>query len=293
MVRRAFTLIELLVVIAIIAILAVILFPVFAQAKISAQKTTDLSNTRGIGLAMVLYETDFEDSFPTFVASYCENARIQNPLDAGDRPGGTSGMGRNPMWQYEIYPYLRSWSIFFAPGDKVPRSATARFHNLSYGYNYGYLSKLELTPDPSGCGAGQWFSSRIGTSVESPAATVAFADSAGAAVFGETPNPLGSMINPPDASRSTEKFYGSPESGWGLSCYNSFYGTQYAETDGFAPRYTSGGNMSLVDGHAKFYKTNSAATGTTFDPLYGCELTKVTNNSKYLWDPRGTSAPPE
>ena len=37
---RAFTLIELLVVIAIIAILAAILFPVFAQAKAAAKKTT-------------------------------------------------------------------------------------------------------------------------------------------------------------------------------------------------------------------------------------------------------------
>ena len=37
---RGFTLIELLVVIAIIAILAAILFPVFAQARVSARQTT-------------------------------------------------------------------------------------------------------------------------------------------------------------------------------------------------------------------------------------------------------------
>ena len=37
---RGFTLIELLVVIAIIAILAAILFPVFAQAREQARKTT-------------------------------------------------------------------------------------------------------------------------------------------------------------------------------------------------------------------------------------------------------------
>jgi len=43
---KAFTLIELLVVIAIIAILAAILFPVFAQAKLAAKKTSDLSNLK-------------------------------------------------------------------------------------------------------------------------------------------------------------------------------------------------------------------------------------------------------
>lgn len=43
---KAFTLIELLVVIAIIAILAAILFPVFAQAKAAAKKSSELSNSK-------------------------------------------------------------------------------------------------------------------------------------------------------------------------------------------------------------------------------------------------------
>jgi prepilin-type N-terminal cleavage/methylation domain-containing protein/prepilin-type processing-associated H-X9-DG protein len=58
---RAFTLIELLVVIAIIAILAAILFPVFAQAKLAAKKTADLSNFNQIGKAIMLYAGDHDD----------------------------------------------------------------------------------------------------------------------------------------------------------------------------------------------------------------------------------------
>jgi len=62
--RRAFTLIELLVVIAIIAILAAILFPVFAQAKEAAKKTTCVSDTKQTALACIMYATDFDDVLP-------------------------------------------------------------------------------------------------------------------------------------------------------------------------------------------------------------------------------------
>ena len=62
--KKAFTLIELLVVIAIIAILAAILFPVFAQAKMAAKKTADLSNLKNLGTAAIMYGSDNDDVFP-------------------------------------------------------------------------------------------------------------------------------------------------------------------------------------------------------------------------------------
>lgn len=64
--QKGFTLIELLVVIAIIAILAAILFPVFAQAKAAAKKTTCISNNKQIALATMMYANDYDDHLPLY-----------------------------------------------------------------------------------------------------------------------------------------------------------------------------------------------------------------------------------
>ncbi len=61
--RAAFTLIELLVVIAIIAILAAILFPVFAQAREKARQTSCLSNGKQMGLSLLMYAQDYDETF--------------------------------------------------------------------------------------------------------------------------------------------------------------------------------------------------------------------------------------
>ncbi len=85
---KGFTLIELLVVIAIIAILAAILFPVFAQAREQARKTSCLSNVKQIGLGNAMYVQDYDETF--------------------EIAWGVTGTGTDGTWLDAIQPYVKN-----------------------------------------------------------------------------------------------------------------------------------------------------------------------------------------
>jgi prepilin-type N-terminal cleavage/methylation domain-containing protein len=125
--KKGFTLIELLVVIAIIAILAAILFPVFAQAKLAAKQTVNLSNHKELGLAVIMYTNDYDDYFPL--------AQRYEPMD-------TAIFGVEP-WQVSVQPYIKNWGIFSHPlGPAIPSSPAAitAFRETEM---YGAMAKAE------------------------------------------------------------------------------------------------------------------------------------------------------
>ncbi len=67
--KSAFTLLELLTVIAIIGILSAILFPVYAQVRVSAYRSSDMSNMNAIRTALQLYKTD-QGAYPPQLLGY-------------------------------------------------------------------------------------------------------------------------------------------------------------------------------------------------------------------------------
>jgi len=97
--NSGFTLIELLVVIAIIAILAAILFPVFAKAREKARQAACLSNEKQIGLALLQYAEDNDETM----------------VDRYDRVNLTDGHWTS--WKYMIQPYLKSLAVFRCPSS--------------------------------------------------------------------------------------------------------------------------------------------------------------------------------
>jgi len=285
--KRGFTLIELLVVIAIIAILAAILFPVFAQARESARKTSCLSNHKQAGLGQLMYLQDYDETFVLY-ATFGENLLRDN---------GT--VYRNYLgWPAEIQPYVKNKDIFTCPDVKdlgfiTATNSARKLLYSSIGYNYGYLAVFtpgaNTDPNP--------FIPLTLAAVKKPASIVMDMDSQGAdwADPGHATVWLweGPTVDPPDATFSANGFYNN---GWGGTCGDQ---TTYYEFPcyGGATFHHSGGtnvplvmpnggaNVVFVDGHTKHYKCGGLVAGTTYSATKPASSTQVINPSAYLWNP--------
>jgi prepilin-type N-terminal cleavage/methylation domain-containing protein/prepilin-type processing-associated H-X9-DG protein len=225
---RGFTLIELLVVIAIIAILAAILFPVFAQAKASAKKTSCLSNVKQTAVAWILYSNDYDDSMANANPNYTPPPGglfgEQFPLYANWFTSFSPIKGSFSLKDGLLYPYMKSGDITDCPTAASLPDPTG-MEGVAYGLNQNIIQGSDWTVgDFSGTGSTNF------SVVTNPADTILYADTATAA-WGDGVQRGGEDIS------------------YGLPCLSA-EGTAHGLHAGQA-------NISWLDGHAKSMKVNT------------------------------------
>jgi prepilin-type N-terminal cleavage/methylation domain-containing protein len=159
--RKAFTLIELLVVIAIIAILAAILFPVFAQARNAAKKTSSINNVKQMGISTFLYTADNDQCFPQSAYAATLATTGADPV-----PGPLSQI----FTMFDaMQPYLKNIDILKSPGDDkainwetaldtrgwrrflpTPTVATSGIRFAGYAPNFAVFEDPGIAPNVGG-----------------------------------------------------------------------------------------------------------------------------------------------
>ncbi len=257
--RSAFTLIELLVVIAIIAILAAILFPVFAQAKEAAKKTSQLSNVKQFGTASNIYLADYDDTFPLgFGARPAPLStwgwNTVTPFPAGWFDDGTWAIpGRIDMANCHasnsVQPYMKSLALAEAVGMsssqwvatdftstrlKSPGKIGVNYNGLLHGYNATAVESPSMVP--------LWTTWQGNRNSEGRTIT----------------NPALRCSGAPTGSVPAPCYYNAQQSMGGVANGDAWFWPNPAGTP--AALYSGGIVVTRTDSSAKFYKLGSKTT---------------------------------
>jgi prepilin-type N-terminal cleavage/methylation domain-containing protein len=274
--QRAFTLIELLVVIAIIAILAAILFPVFAQARESARKTSCLSNTKQLGLSIMMYVQDYDETYPM-------NSYDGMAIGTADNDTGSPNYISVDTWMWAILPYIKNRQIFVCPSDPDPKSIWTGYDADPANINscdfdgWGVPTPISYATNDSVIGFG-WGGGGI--------CTPAMGDGSGLAASGVGVHTMASIASPASTYMVGDCGQQFMEEFWindtRAANFTRVYGHKAArrgyrtDNDASMPWHTQmqnsaiyrhqlGENLTFADGHAQFRHHNHIWSG---DPAY-------------------------
>lgn len=232
-VRRAFTLIELLVVIAIIAILAAILFPVFAQAREKARQSTCTSNQKQVGIAVLQYVQDYDETFPS--------SNFKSP----------TGVSGNSGYQLLLDPYVKAGttagslvdkelSVWVCPNYKAffPGTTAESRPSSSYAANRTLFPAFSHFETAHG----------VLSDIQYPSQRVLFAEGEGTRYYTD-----GNDTGVNDGANGTPIPAGTPGTGTGATLFDGNQGYVFSRT-----RHSGGSAYLFADGHSKWFKAPGA-----------------------------------
>ncbi|HLK57157.1 MAG TPA: DUF1559 domain-containing protein [Chthonomonadaceae bacterium] len=273
--RTGFTLIELLVVIAIIAILAAILFPVFAQAREAARKTSCLSNTKQLGLGIMQYVQDYDETYPMDEWNASTIGTSDNDTHSGNYITVVT-------WVWQVQPYIKNRQVLVCPSDVNPKHWSTGYDAdpcnltsccdgwgiptpMSYAINdsvIGWSWTPGVGADPCGNGDGSWLQGsglevKSMAAIPTPASTYVLGDTG--QEFMENP-----WINDVRAANYSRKYNSkAPYGGYSRDGNNPNW--KALLESGSVSRHQMGENLTYCDGHSKFQHHNRIWSGNPWD----------------------------
>jgi prepilin-type N-terminal cleavage/methylation domain-containing protein/prepilin-type processing-associated H-X9-DG protein len=282
--RTGFTLIELLVVIAIIAILAAILFPVFAQAREKARSASCLSNQKQIGLGIMMYVQDYDETYP-MAYYYINGANSANGYVQWTglvNPYVKQLKGNTTIWVCPSHALRGFAPTNFtdgnAPGGQIPQTPGVQdlqASRMSYICNELLMPRKKFAAVPQNAVAI--------AAVDAPASVITVAEitnvlgalndtspTGGAAIKSHRPTNAvsdnGAVYNG-EAGVAGPVYALTPAQAWGAMNFaitNNNAAGQHHIAYINADRHTGGANYVFSDGHAKYFKLEQTLNTQSF-----------------------------